>query len=100
MCEYNDLYENSTRQIEAKVTLTLSKIVKVNVDDYIINDSGVDEDGIYYEDVDYSVCDLNYAVQRQIILPNNAWKYIDSEKQASKDLKDWDIEEFHVENYE
>lgn len=99
---YNNDDENTPREIEVNISLTLSKTVKVKVDDYEIMDSGVDEDGIVFEDVDYSQCDLNTAVRDQIVLPNDAWRYIndDTKQQIVKDLKDWEVEELWVESNE
>ena len=59
------------REIEVTVSVTLSKTVKIKVSDYTITDSGKDEDGEYFEDVDYSDCDLIRAVKSQHILPQD-----------------------------
>lgn len=50
--------DNPEREIEVTVSVTLSKTVKIKVSDYSITDSGKDEDGEYFEDIDYSKCDL------------------------------------------
>lgn len=69
---------NPSRKIEVEVTVTLSKVVSVWVDDYRIIDSGVDEEGEYFEDIDYSECDIEKAVMHQVKLPGkdilNDWK--------------------------
>ena len=67
--------DNPEREIEVTVSVTLSKTVKIMVSDYEITDSGKDEDGEYFEDVDYSNCDLKGAVEKQIALPQNAYIY-------------------------
>lgn len=72
--------ENSDKEIEVEVTLTSKKIVKITVNDYDIVDKGKDEDGTYWENIDYSNCCLEGAVRDQIELP-----------------KDWDIEDIDVE---
>lgn len=65
--------ENPEREIEVTVSLTISKTMKVSVSDYEILDSGKDEDENYYEDIDYSNCDLKEAVENQHILPTHGW---------------------------
>lgn len=92
--------DNSEREIEVTISVTLSKTVKIKVSDYTITDSGKDEDGNYFEDVDYSDCDLEGAVEEQIILPQNAWNHIapssKKEVKAIFDLKDWNVDEMEV----
>lgn len=103
--EHNDhspwnMKSNSSRKIEVEAIITLSKIVSIWVDDYTIVDSGVDEDGDYFEDIDYSECDLKGAVEEQIVLPHKAWDYISpkskKEVNAIFDLKDWNVDDFEV----
>lgn len=92
--------DNPEREVEVLVSVTLSKTVKIKVSDYEITDSGKDEDGEYFEDIDYSNCDLKGAVEEQIILPQNAWDYIapesKKEAQAAFDLKGWNVDEMEV----
>ena len=92
--------DNPEKEIEVLVSITLSKTFKVKVSDYDITDSGKDEDGEYFEDIDYSNCDLKGAVEEQIILPQNAWDYIapesKKETQAIFDLKGWNVDEMEV----
>lgn len=89
--------DNPEREIEVTVSVTLSKTVKIKVSDYNIIDSGKDEDGEYYEDIDYSNCDLESAVKEQIYLPQEAYKYIISGKKSAKDdLKGWCVDDFEV----
>ena len=94
--------ENPEREIEVTVSVTLSKTVKVKVSDYDIVDSGKDEDGDYFEEVDYSNCDLKEAVEEQIVLPQKAWDYIapktKKDVKAIFDLKDWNVDDFEVIN--
>ncbi len=88
------------KEIEVTVSITLSKIVKVKVTDYEFHDAGKDEDGNYYEDVDFSCCDLKKAVEEQIALPQDAHMLIkpttDNEKSAVEDLKGWTVDDFEV----
>ena len=92
--------DNPEREIEVTVSVTLSKTVKIKVSDYEITDSGKDEDGDYFEDIDYSNCDLKGAVEEQIVLPQNAWDYIapksKKEVNAIFDLKGWNVDDFEV----
>lgn len=92
--------DNPEKEIEVTVSVTLSKTVKVRVSDYEITDSGRDEDGEYFEDVNYSNCDLKGAVEEQIVLPQKAWDYIapktKREVSAIFDLKDWNVDDFEV----
>ena len=92
--------DSPEKEIEVTVSITLSKTVRISVSDYEITDSGKDEDGEYFEDIDYSNCDLKGAVKEQIILPQNAWDYIapksKKETQAIFDLKGWNVDEMEV----
>lgn len=92
--------ENPEREIEATVSVTLSKTIKVKVSDYDIINSGKDEDGEYFEDIDYSNCDLKGAVEKQIVLPQKAWDYIapktNEDVKAIFDLKGWNVDDFEV----
>lgn len=64
--------DNPEREIEVTISITLSRTAKIKVSDYEVVDSGIDEDGMHFEDIDYSNCDLTTAVQEQITLPNLA----------------------------
>ena len=86
--------DNPEREIEVTVSVTLSKTVKIKVSDYSITDSGKDEDGEYFEDIDYSKCDLKRAVEEQITLPQDAYKYVKGE--FNNDLEGWDVDDFEV----
>lgn len=90
---------NPEREIEVTVSVTLSKTVKIKVSDYEIT-TGRDEDGEYFEDIDYSNCDLKGAVEEQIVLPQKAWDYIAPKTKKDVkvifDLKDWNVDEMEV----
>jgi len=68
---------NTPREIDVCVSITLHKTFKLNVDDYKIIDEWVDEDGQYNADIDYSTCDLYGAARQQLDLSNpseeNGW---------------------------
>ena len=83
------------REIEVTVSVTLSKTVKIKVSDYTITDSGKNEDGEYFEDVDYSDCNLKGAVEEQITLPQNAYNKV-MNRQAYNDLKGWNVDDMEV----
>ena len=88
--------DNPERKIEATVSVTLSKTVKIKVSDYEITDSGKDEDGEYFEDIDYSNCDLKGAVEEQIVLPQTAYIYVESNPKVHEDLSNWCVDDFEV----
>ena len=88
--------DNPEREIEVTVSVTLSKTVKIKVSDYEITDSGKDEDGEYFECVDYSNCDLNGAVEEQIVLPQSAHIYVKSNPKVYEDLSNWCVDDLEV----
>ena len=88
--------ENPEREIEVTVSVTLSKTIKVKVSDYEITDSGKDEDGEYFEDIDYSNCDLKGAVEEQIVLPQTAHMYVKSNPKVHENLSNWCVDDLEV----
>ena len=88
--------DNPEREIDVTVSVTLSKTVKIKVSDYEITDSGKDEDGEYFEDIDCSNCDLKSAVEEQIVLPQSAHTYVKSNPKVHEDLSNWCVDDFEV----
>ena len=88
--------DNPEREIEVTVSVTLSKTVKIKVSDYEITDSGKDEDGEYFEDIDYSNCNLKDAVEEQVILPQSAHMYVKSNPKVHEDLSNWCVDDLEV----
>ena len=88
--------DNPEREIEVTVSVTLSKTVKIKVSDYEITDSGKDEDGEYFEDIDCSNCDLKSAVEEQIVLPQSAHMYVKSNPKVQEDLSNWCVDDLEV----
>ena len=88
--------DNPEREIEVTVSVTLSKTVKIKVSDYEITDSGKDEDGEHFEDIDYSNCDLKGAVEGQIVLPQSAHTYAKSNPKVHEDLSNWCVDDLEV----
>lgn len=98
------------REIEVTISVTLSKTVKVMVDDYVVEEDA-DEDGRYLS-YDYSDCDLQRAVEEQVVLPQNLAEYTENMfnhdlnlkavgmprylKDAIADCKDWCVDEMEV----
>lgn len=98
-------------EIEVTVSVTLSKTVKVRVNDYkVIN--GVGEDGPF-SGIDYSECNLHKAVEDQIVLPQNLAEFTErifNEHSANlkavgmpkhlenaiTDCKDWYVDDMEV----
>ena len=64
--------DNPEKEIEADIVITLTKRVKLKVNDYIISDEGVDEDG-HYIDLDFANCDIYRAAQDQLDLNFGDW---------------------------
>ena len=60
-------------EIEVTISMTLSKTVKIYVDDYT-------QDG---PDIDFSECNLSQAVDDQITLPN-------------EEVEGWNVDDFEV----
>ena len=88
--------DNPEREIDVTVSVTLSKTVKIKVSDYEITDSGKDEDGEYFKDVDYSKCDLKGAVEEQIVLPQSAHTYVKSNPKVHEDLSNWCVDDLEI----
>ena len=88
--------DNPEREIDVTVSVTLSKTVKIKVSDYEITDSGKDEDCEYFEDIDYSNCDLKGAVEEQIVLPQSAHMYVKSNPKVREDLSNWCVDDLEV----
>lgn len=88
------------REVEVTISVTLSKTVKVRVNDYRIADFGKDENGNYFEDIDFSECDLQGAAENQVVLPQEAYNYIKTNTkegvQAHLDLMGWNVDEMEV----
>lgn len=93
--------DNPEREVEVTVSITLSKTLKVRVDDYQIVDSGKDEDGEYFEDIDYSNCDLKSAVEEQRYLPQEAGNvlrnsYVAELESVADEFSDWNVDDLEV----
>lgn len=84
------------KEIEVTVSITLSKTVKISVTDYI--EEAPEFDGEFYcaGDIDFSECDLESAVKEQVYLPQEAYKYLPIGHKATKDLMDWEVDDFEV----
>lgn len=92
--------DNPTKDIIVTVSITLSKTLPIKVSDYKIVDSGIDEDGNSFQDIDYSDCDLKGAVEEQVILPQKAYLFVNCRhpngKKAYSNLHGWNIDDFEV----
>ena len=88
--------DNPEREIEVTVSVTLSKTIKIKVSDYEITDSGKDEDGEYFENIDYSNCDLKGAVEEQIVLPQSAHMYVKGNSKVQEDLSNWYVDDLEI----
>ncbi len=96
---YNEK-ELKEREIDVLISLTISKSVKIKVSDYSIVDSGNDGDNSYFEDIDYSECDLNNVVHQQVILPQDACKHFiintKAGKKAFDDSQNWIVNDLTI----
>lgn len=89
--------ENPEREVEVTISITLSKTVKIKVKDYEIVDSGKDEDGEHFEDIDYSNCDLKSAVEEQLFLPQDAGNLMtEYHIEEGYDLQGYTVDDFEV----
>lgn len=103
---YNQI-EQEDKEIEVTVSLTISKTLKVKVNDYTIEES-TDKDGTVFSDIDYSTCNLKEAVEEQILLPNEVaaamkaaiivkdWKPTKLFKKKLEEADNWIIDDFEV----
>lgn len=74
---------NKPQEVEVTVSITLSRTVKIKVDDYTAEEE-IGEDGEHFINYDFSKCDLEEAVREQITLPNE------------ETMEDWDEDDFEV----
>ena len=89
--------ENPEREVEVTISITLSKTVKIKEKDYEIVDSGRDEDGEHFEDIDYSNCDLKSAVEEQLLLPQDAGDLmVKNNIKEGRDLQNYIVDDFEV----
>lgn len=79
-----NIVEPEPQEIEVLVSVTISKRVKIDVDDYQ-KEEYKDENNNPCVDYDFSECDLRSAVRQQIHLPED-----------SKEFKDWIVDDFEV----
>lgn len=100
--------EYPEREIEVEISVTLSKKVRILVDDYTI-----EEDEYGYRDYDFSECDLRKAVEDQVTLPHNLATFTERIfehdlslkaagmpfylKDAISECKGWSVDDVNVE---
>lgn len=70
------------KEVEVTVSVTISKTVKIEIDDYKVEEI-IDENGRYLS-YDYSDCNLHKAVEEQIVLPQNLAEF--TERMFTQDL--------------
>lgn len=102
--------EKEDREVQVTVSITISKSLTLTTNNYEIINSGKDEDGNYYVEVEYN--DLKCDVKDRFVLPNNLSKYTkvvfneDLDLRAAgmpkylidalEDCDDWVVDEFEV----
>lgn len=95
------------KEVEVTVFVTISKTVKIEIDDYKVEEI-IDENGRYLS-YDYSDCNLHKAVEEQIVLPQNLAEFTERMftqdldlkaakmprylKEAVTDCKDWIVDD-------
>lgn len=95
------------KEIEVTVSITISKTVKIAVDDYKVEEI-IDENGRYLS-YDYSDCNLHKAVEEQLVLPQDLAEFTERMfiqdldlkaakmprhlKEAVTDCKDWIVDD-------
>ena len=62
---------NKPKKVEVTVSITLSKTVEIEVDDYTTEE--INENGIYNTIYNFDNCDLEQAVRNQIDLPSRVF---------------------------
>lgn len=94
-------------EIEVTVSLTLSKTLKITVDDYAVEED-IDEEGNRYSTINASESNLKEAVETQISLPHEIsrmttsigavrdWKFSKAFKQALEEADNWIVDDFEV----
>lgn len=99
--------ELEEKEIDVTICISLSKTFKLKVSDYNILDAGKDEDGNFYEHIDYSGCNLYEAVKEQIVLPNEAGSLLSNldeeplditEKMDNiiEDISGWNLDDYEI----
>ena len=68
--------DSKPKKIEVTVSITLSKTVEIEVNDYTAEEE-IDEDGNHNVYYDYSECNLERAVRDQIPLPTDESRFND-----------------------
>lgn len=89
------------KEIEVLISITLSKTVKVKVSDYTIKECGKDRENTYYEEIDYSECNLKKAVEEQIYLPNQlnsacVMSNVSIPESIRKDFNNWNVDDLEI----
>lgn len=105
---YNQPSDQEPKEIEVTISVTLSKVVTVMVDDYEVE---TDDYGRVVN-YDFYNCYLESAVEEQIVLPQNLAEFTERMfkedldlkaakmprylKEAIKDCKGWNVDDFEV----
>ncbi len=58
--------DHGTRKIKVQIEVKLVKEVEIEVDDFDVLDDGIDEDGNYWSEDDFSNCDLKEAAFEEL----------------------------------
>lgn len=97
-------------EIEVTVCISLSKTFKIKVDDYKAYSGNYDDPRDVIKN--FTDCDLNKAVEKQVVLPHNLAEFTEKMfdhdldlkaakmprylKNAVEDCKNWNIDDFNI----
>lgn len=98
------------KEVEVTVSMTLSKTMKIMVDDYKVEEGEDNGDRFLYED--YSECDLYTAMKNQVTLPQELAEFTEDIfnhdlnlntvkmpkflKDSIEDCKDWSLDDLEI----
>lgn len=80
--------------IDVTVCISMSKVFKVPVSDYLAEPS-YDDEGNPFISYDVNEDLVKQSVSDNIVLPCDAWIYIDKNSKAKLDMKGWTVDDFY-----
>lgn len=84
--------EQEPLYIDVAVCISMSKTFKVPVTDYQV-EPDYDDEGTAFTSYNTDECDLSQAVEDNVTLPDEAWKYIKDNSKVSADMKGWTVDD-------
>lgn len=77
--------DNEEKEVNVTVSITMSKTFTLKTTNYEVIDAGEDEDGDYYEDLEFT--DLKEDIENNFVLPQNLSNLVNIMFQEDLDLK-------------